>query len=418
MTLPPDATTGGLAFHRLVFARRRSGWWTPLVTGLLAFVIYIVVTVVITVAFVVVALASGADIMADLEDLAVNPGFDLTDPFFVTLLLGTIALMLPSYVVASLIVNGPRLGLISSAAGRLRWRWMLLCGAIAAVISVVLTGLSLLIPSESAGAPAENPLWLATLIVVILLVPVQSAAEEYVFRGYLMQAIGRWLRHPAFAILLPVPLFVLGHLYDPLGQLGVGLFAVAAGWLTWRTGGLEAAIALHVVNNLSAFGLGIFAGDDPTESSVGLISFLWSFLLIGGYVVAVEVLLKRRPLSRTLVLTLPPAPVYAPPVGFVPVYGAPVGYAPGYAPPAGYVPVGDPPTGYVPAGQPQSGYAPAGQPPVAYPAGQPPVGYAPAGQPPVAPEQPAPPAELPPPRWGERIAPAAPPAPVDPPREP
>jgi hypothetical protein len=63
--------------------------------------------------------------------------------------------------------------------------------------------------------------------------------------------IGRWLRHPAFAILLPVPLFVLGHGYDLLGQIGVGLFAVAAGWLTWRTGGLEAAIALHVVNNLS-----------------------------------------------------------------------------------------------------------------------------------------------------------------------
>jgi hypothetical protein len=36
-----------------------------------------------------------------------------------------------------------------------------------------------------------------------------------------------------------VPLFVLGHGYDLLGQIGVGLFAVAAGWLTWRTGGLE-----------------------------------------------------------------------------------------------------------------------------------------------------------------------------------
>jgi hypothetical protein len=101
-------------------------------------------------------------------------------------------------------------------------------------------------------------------VVVLLLVPVQAAAEEYIFRGYLMQSIGRWLRHPAFAILLPVPLFVLGHGYDLLGQIGVGLFAVAAGWLTWRTGGLEAAIALHVVNNLSAFLLSL-VGSSPTE---------------------------------------------------------------------------------------------------------------------------------------------------------
>jgi hypothetical protein len=47
-------------------------------------------------------------------------------------------------------------------------------------------------------------------VVILLLVPLQAAAEEYIFRGYLMQSIGRWLRHPAFAILLPVPLFVLG----------------------------------------------------------------------------------------------------------------------------------------------------------------------------------------------------------------
>jgi membrane protease YdiL (CAAX protease family) len=122
-------------------------------------------------------------------------------------------------------------------------------------VSVVLTAVGFLLPGamEEPGTPVPAATWPITLVIVLLLVPVQAAAEEYIFRGYLMQSIGRWLRHPAFAILLPVPLFVLGHGYDLLGQIGVGLFAVAAGWLTWRTGGLEAAIALHVVNNLSAF---------------------------------------------------------------------------------------------------------------------------------------------------------------------
>ena len=40
--LPVDATAGGLAFHRLIFARRRSGWWTPLAVGGLGIVFYLV----------------------------------------------------------------------------------------------------------------------------------------------------------------------------------------------------------------------------------------------------------------------------------------------------------------------------------------------------------------------------------------
>lgn len=318
MTLPSDAITGGLAFHRLIYARRRSAWWTPLVTGLLALAFYVALLVVVIVAIVIAAF-SDASIFDRLESLSVNPTFDLTDPFMVAILLGTIALMLPAYSLASLIVNGRRVGLISSAAGRLRWRWMLLCTGAAVVVGVVLTALSMLIPGEgSASPPTENPLWLVTLIVLLLLVPLQSTAEEYVFRGYLMQSIGRWLRHPAFAILLPVPLFTLGHLYDIYGQIGVGFFAVVAGWLTWRTGGLEAAIALHVVNNLLGFGLGLAGGGDPSATDQGFWSMMSSLALVGGYAAVVEVLFRRSRLARTLVLTPPaPAPVpatWAPPV--------------------------------------------------------------------------------------------------------
>ncbi len=307
--LPADAAAGGLAFHRLLFARRRSGWWTPLVTGVLALAIYFGFLLVVIIATVIATFRDPGR-LDSLAGLSTSGGVDMGDPLMVALLLGTIALMLPAYQLASLIVNGPRGGLISSAAGRLRWRWMLQCTGVAAALSLVLSAVSFLLPAEGdTPTAAPNALWPVVLVLVIVLVPVQAAAEEYVFRGYLMQSIGRWLRHPAFAILLPVPLFVLGHTYDVLGQIGVGLFAVAAGWLTWRTGGLEAAIALHVVNNLSAFLLALAAGSNPTESTTGIVSFLWSFLLIGGYVAAVELMLRRRPLPRTLVLA-PPAPVY------------------------------------------------------------------------------------------------------------
>ncbi|GAA1679982.1 type II CAAX endopeptidase family protein [Microbacterium lacus] len=306
--LPPDARTGGLAFHRLVFARRRSGWWTPLVVGLLGLGLYaVMIGAVLVVVIVMAAINTGsADRLA-----TAGARFDLADPLQVAVLLGSIALMLPAYVLASLIVNGPRTGLISSAAGRLRWKWMLRCGALAVATAVVLTGVSLLLPpdpSAQAGEvlePAQNPWLLATLLVILLVVPVQAAAEEYVFRGYLQQSLGRWLRHPLFAILLPVPLFVLGHMYDPLGQAGVAVFAVAAGWLTWRTGGLEAAIAVHVVNNLLAFAMALAGLSDVNASSPGVVSFIWSALLVGVYVAGVEVLMRRTRLPRVLVLRDP-----------------------------------------------------------------------------------------------------------------
>lgn len=311
-----------LPYHRLVLARRRPGWWTPLLVGLAGAALYAALLVfVIAVALVVALFAPEA--MTGVLSMTEDAAFDLTDPLLVAVLLGTIALMLPAYLLASLIVNGRPLGFVSSVAGRLRWGWMLGCAAIATVIALALTALSALLPADESAdlggvvAPAQNPQLLATLVVLLLIVPLQAAAEEYVFRGYLQQAIGRWLRHPLFAILLPVPLFVLGHLYDPLGQLSVGLFAVAAGWLTWRTGGLEAAIALHVVNNLLAFLLGLAGLSDVNAKSPGIASAVWSAVVLVGYVVVVEWAFRRAGLARTMLL-LPPADRPAPTVAATP----------------------------------------------------------------------------------------------------
>lgn len=313
---PADRAGRELAFHRLVFARRRTGWWTPLVVGALGIAIYIGLLLILLVGFVIASFVNPT-LTAGLLSSAATVEFDLTDPVLTAVLLGTIALMLPAYVLASLIVNGARVGLISSVAGRLRWRWLLVCTAAAAVIGVVLTGLTLLLP-ESGGdtsgivAPEDNPQLWTTLAVLLLVIPFQAAAEEYVFRGYLQQAIGRWLRHPLFAILLPVPLFVLGHVYDPLGQAGVALFAIAAGWLTWRTGGLEAAIALHVVNNLMAFLLGWAGLSDINATAPGVLSLVYSLVLIGAFVVVADLLFRRSGLGRTVMLAAAPRPVTTP----------------------------------------------------------------------------------------------------------
>ncbi|MGV2902075.1 lysostaphin resistance A-like protein, partial [Microbacterium sp. AGC62] len=143
--------------------------------------------------------------------------------------------------------------------GRLRMGWLgrslLLALAVFVVYFAVVLGVAAA-TGEAIVVDFSHPALWVMVLLVLLLIPLQAAAEEYVFRGYLMQLVGGWLRHPAFAILLPVPLFVLGHGYDIWGAASVGMFAIVAAWLTWRTGGLEAAISLHIVNNALIFLLG------------------------------------------------------------------------------------------------------------------------------------------------------------------
>ncbi|RKE60502.1 MULTISPECIES: CPBP family intramembrane glutamic endopeptidase [Microbacterium] len=327
--MPRPIDSDRLAFHRLVFARRRSGWWTPLAVGALGIILFLLMVLVVSLAAILVAL-SNDDAARALNRVLDDPGaLDVTNPLSLLIGLGSVALLLPAYLLASLIVNGRRLGFVSAVFGRLRWRWLLVCSGLGVAVALVVTLVTALLPAEDPGAqltpPTGGALWLS-LLVVVLVVPVQATAEEYVFRGYLMQSIGRWLRHPLFAILLPVPLFVIGHLYDPVGQAGVALFAIAAGWLTWRTGGLEAAIAVHIVNNLLAFVTGIVAGSDPSATDVGWVSFATSVLLLGGYCLAVEYVLRRRPIARTYAMprTPMPAPIPMPtPTATVPLPGEP-----------------------------------------------------------------------------------------------
>lgn len=111
-----------------------------------------------------------------------------------------------------------------------RWgilgRYMLLglpVWAIAAGVMIVFSAGSM---GDLTSGVHFNQHVVSMLVAVIVLVPFQAAAEEVVFRGLAMNIIGSWLKHPAWAVLIPVPFFVYGHLYDLPGLIDVGIFAV------------------------------------------------------------------------------------------------------------------------------------------------------------------------------------------------
>ena len=74
------------------------------------------------------------------------------------------------------------------------------------------------------------------------------------------------------------------------------LWSAVVGWLTVRTGGLEAAIALHTVNNLAAFTISAALGqlaDDRTACDAGWPDVLVDGLTVPVYAVAVVALHRR-----------------------------------------------------------------------------------------------------------------------------
>ena len=127
---------------------------------------------------------------------------------------------------------------------------------------MVYLAVSTLVDPPQSGRPEQ---WGVLLVMAVLLTPGQAAAEEYVFRGWVMQNVGAYVARPLVALVVSTVIgaaaFAAAHgSPDPWVLADLGLFAVVASMLTWRTGGLEAAIVMHTVNNLGVFAVTVTIG--------------------------------------------------------------------------------------------------------------------------------------------------------------
>ncbi|MBB5930953.1 type II CAAX endopeptidase family protein [Streptomyces echinatus] len=314
-----------LPYHRLARLSPRYGAWRPLVGTLVLAGTYLITLVVLMAVFVAVGSGMGYEEDAD--------GWPEFGPVADTAMgLFAIAAGIPVVLLTVRWIGGRRAGTVSSVAGRLRWRWLMSCVLTAVPIVALSMGAMLLLPDDGGGAESRWVGWAAfgrALALLVVLVPLQAAAEEYVFRGWLTQTAGAFLRSPWAAFLPQAVLFAAAHGWGtPWGFADLMVFGACAGWLTWRTGGLEASVALHTVNNLLAFGasaavVGGLASDETAADANWQVVAL-DVLSIVLYTAAVTWWLRRRRLERTAPAPQQPAqpPVFATGVPYVP--GAPV----------------------------------------------------------------------------------------------
>ncbi|GAA3720137.1 hypothetical protein GCM10022204_45350 [Microlunatus aurantiacus] len=235
--------------------------WRPLATLLVFLALFAVLSVtpfLVAMAYAAVTGVGDIELWMD-EQLAEGA---VTEPGGYLFLMFSLIILIPAAMLSIWAVHRIRPRFLSSVAGGLRWRWLLRCVVVLAPLWVVYLTVSTIVDPPQSPRSTD---WLALLIIGLLLTPWQAAAEEYAFRGWLAQNIGAYFARPLVAFLVPTVIaaaaFAAAHgSPDPWILADLALFSVVASVMTWRTGGLEAAIVMHAVNNV---------GIDIVVSAVG-----------------------------------------------------------------------------------------------------------------------------------------------------
>ncbi|MEL4505962.1 type II CAAX endopeptidase family protein [Luteococcus sp. H138] len=230
-------------------------WWRPLavlVVGALAFFLLSMVFGAIAIG---IDVSTGRRTMEEVRQMS-NENLKMTPALFLINNL-SLALFIPIGMLLGRWFFKQRPGWLSSITGRIRWVWLGRCFAVLLPLWLLYIGLETWLMSRSPqglGLAVNSDTWLL-LFGILLTTPFQAAGEEYGFRGAINRALAsffthRWIGFVVGAVVSST-LFMFSHFAQDIWlNIFYFCFGMIACGMTLRTGGLEAAIAMHIVNNV------------------------------------------------------------------------------------------------------------------------------------------------------------------------
>ena len=185
----------------------------------------------------------------------------------------SIVMLLVAVVIAVVVLHRRPWRTLVTPYPAIDWRRVILGGGAWGVLLLLGAAVESLIFPGRYSWTADWPQLLPFVAVALLLTPLQCLAEEVMFRGYLLQALARLSRRPAFLAVSSSILFMLPHLLNPEVE-AYGAWIMAANYfamalflatITLRDGRLELAIGAHTSNNL-LLALGVNYADSVFET--------------------------------------------------------------------------------------------------------------------------------------------------------
>jgi membrane protease YdiL (CAAX protease family) len=294
-------------------------WWKPVVGIILVALGMVVVAPLALLPLLMLGVwLEGGPFWSSFEEAATMQSIGPASLLYLNLTLGS-AILVCWLVMRVLHRMRPRW--LTSVVPKMRWRFFFICVGFSVVALIAQVVVSVLMPGSQEGdvTATVNEFTRTTAIlalVVLVTTPLQAAGEEYVFRGYLMQALGSLFNNRWVALVATATLFAVAHgvqnfplFFDRF------MFGLIAGWLVLRTGGLEAGIAMHILNNFLAFGYALTFSDLTSTlnvTEVGWENIPLTLTQAGTYAALVLVAAKKLNLQTRTNPPYPPQSTQAP----------------------------------------------------------------------------------------------------------
>lgn len=283
----PKPVRPGVEYHRVLAGEKRR-----VIRGILA------ILLLFGGVFAATPLLSG---IAAWVDGFVQPEGDAGSAFASPLLLAagmiSIALLTPLSMMIQRGLYGVSASSLHSVEGR--FRFDIFGRALVVVVPLMAVALAISEFVHPAGVSvwARDDLFMIFLIVV-LLVPLQAAGEEYGLRGLVFRVAGSWARGRTASLIAGIAvsavLFAVLHFaFDPWWNVLYVVVTIATALVTWRSGGIEIAIVIHSAFNVFYFLFGVVPHadlDERFDRSVGaMTSALFVPVLLALIVIVVLV---------------------------------------------------------------------------------------------------------------------------------
>ena len=216
-------------------------WYKPILVFIIGLIIMLIFQLILLVVFSAIYGESAMDIITGggYEVLNTNLGEIFTDL--------SVIVMIPALYIATKIVRDRPFSSYASSRGGWNFKLYLKALIIPFIALMVFQGIDVVIN----GADGTYHFSILFLIASLILVPLQCTAEEFVYRGLIMQTFGSWFKIPVLAIVLQAIIFSVSHGYNSLGLVEVFVSGLIFGFLTWKTNGIEVSSAMHTANNFS-----------------------------------------------------------------------------------------------------------------------------------------------------------------------
>ena len=263
-------------------------WYRPIVTGIVFFCFYFIFNIIMVLAVGV----AGEDALNEVAQQMAG-GYDTMDiynPLGAIVGLGGVATFIPALAIGNKIAGRRTFKSYESSRGN-GWDFgiffkTLFIGMIVVAAPIIV---DYLIEGET---DPVNRFTTAGIVTVAIIGPMQCIAEEYVFRGLIMQAVGSWFKIPFIAIVLPSVVFAAAHPYNWIGVVEIFVSGCFFGIVAWASRGIEASSALHICNNMAIFYMTGF-GYGKISSQAEVSSLIFTLVVYGLYTIIILIMRKR-----------------------------------------------------------------------------------------------------------------------------